>query len=144
MHEEHVPASQVEVLEPIERTGVANVVREATMSAGLSEREQYAIEWKIRRARSQMIGRLVKAEANAAVGQALEIAQGRVAAERERTRVRLHAERMRCVAAAGEELEDALHAAATISDDDIRELTKSTMLAAGQRYMKGVVKRSAG
>lgn len=135
------PRTAVEVLGPPEQAQVANLIRRATLAAGLSPWEQHKIEWQLRRQRGALILQLAEVEAQTVVAEAIVMAEGRVEAAREAAAVATFTERLRCLLAAGEVRDDALSSAMQLSEGS-REVIAGAIDRVTARYLRGVEKRA--
>ena len=62
MSEELAPRSAFEVLDPLAQSEARRIISHALAAAGLSERERYGIEWRLRRRRGKFFLELFEIE----------------------------------------------------------------------------------
>ncbi|MBV9214376.1 MAG: hypothetical protein JOZ25_12115 [Actinobacteria bacterium] len=143
MSEELAARDAYEVLDPLAQGEARRIISQALSAAGLSERERYGIEWRLRRRRAKFFLELFEIETQTVLSETAVAGRARVDRAGERAKAAVHAERLRCVGAAGRALDDGLAESARIADEDARELTRVTMLAASQGYAQGVIRRAS-
>jgi hypothetical protein len=140
-NDEQVPDNAIEILDPVEQMTITNVVRSASMAAGLTPWQQHQIEWHVRKERGKLIVELAKIESQTVLTEAVVMSRGRVEAARERAAVETLAEQLRSLQVAGELLDDALNAASRLSEDS-RALIQSGTFSVAQRFVKKVERRA--
>jgi hypothetical protein len=114
---ELVKGQPLEVLAPAERAEIRQVIERAELTAGLSPWERRRIQWLVSRQRGELIVQMARVGAEAVLAEATVTANGRVNAARERAVVQVFAERIACIAEAGELLDAGLDATAGMSED---------------------------
>lgn len=144
MSESLSPRSAYEVLDPLAQGEARRIISQALGAAGLSERERYGIEWRLRRRRGRFFLELFDLETQTVLSETAVTARARVEQAEEHAKAAVHAERLRCIGKAGGALDDGLGEAVKIADEDARELTRVTMVAATQGYMQAAIRRAAG
>jgi hypothetical protein len=143
MSDELTPPNAIEVLDPLAQAETTRVIRFALTAAGMSERERYGIEWRLRRRRGKFFLELFELETQTVLSETAIAARARINQAGERAKAVVHAERLRCVGKAGRDLDSGLAEATQLADENARELTRVTMIAATQGYMQGVIRRAA-
>src|SRR2546421_11864468 len=144
MSEDLTPRTALEVLDPLAQSEARRIISHALAAGGMSERERYGIEWRLRRRRAKFFLELFEIETQTVLSETAVAGRARVDQATERAKAAVHAERLRCIGKAGRGLDDGLADAARIADEDARELTRVTMVAATQGYMRGAIRRAAG
>src|SRR2546428_13023721 len=106
MSEELAPRSASEMLAPLPQGEARQIITAALAAAGLSERERYGIEWRLRRRRGKFFLELFEIETQTVLSETAVAGRARVEQATERAKAAGHAERLRRVGKAARALDD--------------------------------------